>query len=140
MSPLLVHSQSACLCVLCSWLNHHRICPWSNNNINGFLRFDPNNPKDIAEAKRLSHMMVHRAQALGGTCTGEHGIGVGKIQYLEGKKGGRGTWVGGTVSLLTFVIPVLMSYRGVGEGYATSYGVHQEHPRPTKSHESRQGR
>jgi D-lactate dehydrogenase (cytochrome) len=38
--------------------------------------------------------MVHRAIRLEGTCTGEHGVGVGKIEYLEEELGA------GTVGLM----------------------------------------
>jgi D-lactate dehydrogenase (cytochrome) len=31
--------------------------------------------------------MVHRAIRLDGTCSGEHGVGVGKIEYLEEELG-----------------------------------------------------
>ena len=40
---------------------------------------------DDAELQRVSgavHRLVHRAVALDGTCTGEHGVGVGKKEYL----------------------------------------------------------
>ncbi len=43
---------------------------------------DPNAPAEIAEGKRLNDRMVERAIAMGGTCTGEHGIGLGKQDSL----------------------------------------------------------
>jgi D-lactate dehydrogenase (cytochrome) len=43
---------------------------------------DPARPEEIEEAKRLTDRMVRRALEAGGTCTGEHGIGMGKIDYL----------------------------------------------------------
>ncbi len=44
---------------------------------------DPNRPEEIEEASRLNERMVLRALAMGGTCTGEHGVGIGKLKYLE---------------------------------------------------------
>jgi D-lactate dehydrogenase (cytochrome) len=44
---------------------------------------DPNRPEEIEEASRLNERMVMRALAMGGTCTGEHGVGIGKLKYLE---------------------------------------------------------
>lgn len=44
---------------------------------------DLESEKEIAEARRLNDRLVERALALGGTCTGEHGIGSGKIDYLR---------------------------------------------------------
>ena len=48
---------------------------------------NPNDPKEIAEAERLSQRLVHRALSLDGTCTGEHGIGCGKIDFLIAEHG-----------------------------------------------------
>ena len=43
---------------------------------------DPAQPAELAMAKQLNDRMVARAIAMGGTCTGEHGIGVGKRESL----------------------------------------------------------
>lgn len=48
---------------------------------------DPNAPEELAEAKRLSERMVHRALAMGGTCTGEHGVGLGKLGFVTAEHG-----------------------------------------------------
>jgi D-lactate dehydrogenase (cytochrome) len=65
-----------------SWLNGPIVAHIGDGNFHATIMFDPEKPGDLEEAKRLSHNMVHRAIALDGTCTGEHGIGVGKRQYL----------------------------------------------------------
>lgn len=44
---------------------------------------DPHKPEELAEAERLNRLLVTKALELGGTCTGEHGIGCGKIEFLE---------------------------------------------------------
>jgi D-lactate dehydrogenase (cytochrome) len=43
----------------------------------------PDRPQDIEEAEALNHRLVRRALAMDGTCSGEHGIGQGKILFLE---------------------------------------------------------
>jgi D-lactate dehydrogenase (cytochrome) len=48
---------------------------------------DPNDPVEAATAERLSEQMVQRAIRLGGTCTGEHGIGLHKMGYLVDETG-----------------------------------------------------
>ncbi|HEY0833478.1 MAG TPA: FAD-linked oxidase C-terminal domain-containing protein [Azospirillum sp.] len=48
---------------------------------------DPDKPEDMAEAQRLNDRLVERALAMGGTCTGEHGIGYGKMAFLEQEAG-----------------------------------------------------
>ena len=48
---------------------------------------DPNDATEMATAERLSEQMVRRAIRLGGTCTGEHGIGLHKIGYLVEEAG-----------------------------------------------------
>ena len=48
---------------------------------------DPNKPEEFAQAERINDRMVTRALAMGGTCTGEHGVGYGKIGYLEAEHG-----------------------------------------------------
>jgi len=48
---------------------------------------DPDNAAETAEVERLNVLMVQRAISLGGTCTGEHGIGLHKIGYLVEEAG-----------------------------------------------------
>jgi len=48
---------------------------------------NPNDPREMAEAERLNERLVHRALSLDGTCTGEHGIGCGKIDFLIAEHG-----------------------------------------------------
>jgi len=48
---------------------------------------DPGNPQELAEATAINGRLVRRAQAMGGTCTGEHGVGLGKMEYLADEHG-----------------------------------------------------
>ncbi len=52
----------------------------------GFL-LDPDDAGSIAQADALNAAVVTDALARGGTCTGEHGIGYGKLAYLEQQHG-----------------------------------------------------
>ena len=52
----------------------------------GFV-IDRENPKELAEAERLNERLVMRALAMDGTCTGEHGIGIGKMKFLTAEHG-----------------------------------------------------
>jgi D-lactate dehydrogenase (cytochrome) len=48
---------------------------------------DPNDAGEVARAEAFMHRLVERAQTMGGTCTGEHGIGQGKQKYLKAELG-----------------------------------------------------
>jgi D-lactate dehydrogenase (cytochrome) len=48
---------------------------------------DPASASELEEARRLNERMVMRALAMGGTCTGEHGVGIGKMKFLEAEHG-----------------------------------------------------
>jgi len=48
---------------------------------------DPDRPEEIAEASRLNDQMVARALSMEGTCTGEHGVGYGKMNFLIAEHG-----------------------------------------------------
>ena len=43
---------------------------------------DPKNSAEISEVKKINEDLVFRAIEMDGTCTGEHGIGYGKVEYL----------------------------------------------------------
>jgi len=49
----------------------------------------PGDDEAMANAKVHSKQMVERAINMGGTCTGEHGVGYGKLGYLEKEHGAR---------------------------------------------------
>jgi D-lactate dehydrogenase (cytochrome) len=48
---------------------------------------DPDDPAEFGPAKAVNDRMIRRALALGGTCTGEHGVGFAKLGYLEAEHG-----------------------------------------------------
>ena len=52
----------------------------------GYL-IDPDKPEERELAETLNHQLVHRALELGGTCTGEHGVGLHKIDFLVSETG-----------------------------------------------------
>ena len=48
---------------------------------------DASNPGERQKVQAFLDRLVERALAFGGTCTGEHGIGQGKINYLTAEHG-----------------------------------------------------
>jgi D-lactate dehydrogenase (cytochrome) len=58
-----------------------------DGNFHCVVLLDPNDPTDEARARDFNRRLVERALAMEGTCTGEHGIGLGKQQYLEAELG-----------------------------------------------------
>lgn len=52
----------------------------------GYL-LDPDDPRERQVAEALNHKLVARALALGGTCTGEHGVGLHKMGFLVDEAG-----------------------------------------------------
>jgi D-lactate dehydrogenase (cytochrome) len=52
----------------------------------GYL-IDPDLPDERETAEKLNHQLVHRALKLGGTCTGEHGVGLHKMDFLVTETG-----------------------------------------------------
>ncbi|EPX82206.1 FAD-binding oxidoreductase [Salipiger mucosus] len=58
-----------------------------DGNFHAVLLVDPGQPAELEAAKRLSHRMAERALRLGGTSTGEHGVGMGKTPYMEAEHG-----------------------------------------------------
>ena len=48
---------------------------------------DPEDREELARASAHNDRMVMRALAMGGTCTGEHGIGYGKMKFLQAEHG-----------------------------------------------------
>jgi D-lactate dehydrogenase (cytochrome) len=58
-----------------------------DGNFHTSILVDPESPDDLLKAEAFNNRLVERALKMGGTCTGEHGIGSGKIAYLEREHG-----------------------------------------------------
>ena len=48
---------------------------------------DQNDAEEMKRVKELSERLVMRALAMDGTCTGEHGVGYGKVPFLIAEHG-----------------------------------------------------
>ena len=58
-----------------------------DGNFHCLLLVDPQAPGELALAEQLSERIVRRAIRHDGTCTGEHGVGLHKMRYLEEEHG-----------------------------------------------------
>src|ERR1044071_2606176 len=58
-----------------------------DGNFHRSLVCDGDNAEEMARGEDFMHRLVERAQAMGGTCTGEHGIGEGKQKSLKAELG-----------------------------------------------------
>ncbi|MDO8793074.1 MAG: FAD-linked oxidase C-terminal domain-containing protein, partial [Vicinamibacterales bacterium] len=58
-----------------------------DGNVHVLFVVNPDDAREMAEATALNVALVRRALAMGGTCTGEHGVGTGKMDYLVEEHG-----------------------------------------------------
>jgi len=58
-----------------------------DGNFHVLMLLDPDSEAEWRESEALSHRMVERAVAADGTCTGEHGVGLHKMQFMEREHG-----------------------------------------------------
>jgi D-lactate dehydrogenase (cytochrome) len=58
-----------------------------DGNFHILFLIDPNSPEELAEAEALNRRIVQRALSMEGTCTGEHGVGLGKREFLREEHG-----------------------------------------------------
>ena len=61
-----------------------------DGNFHSMLMFDPNNKEEESVCEEVAERMARRALELGGTISGEHGIGIGKVKLLEEQFGPQG--------------------------------------------------
>ncbi len=61
-----------------------------DGNFHLSLLIDMADSDEVKRAKDLSERLVERALAMDGTCTGEHGVGQGKMKYLLAEHGAAG--------------------------------------------------
>jgi len=53
-----------------------------DGNFHVAMLLDPNKPEERAEAEGINERIVQRALRMGGTCSGEHGVGLHKMGFL----------------------------------------------------------
>jgi D-lactate dehydrogenase (cytochrome) len=70
-----------------TWLKAPILGHVGDGNFHMVLLIDRDDAKDIAEVERLNDRLVNRAIAMGGTCTGEHGVGSYKMRFLDAEHG-----------------------------------------------------
>ena len=58
-----------------------------DGNFHLVILVDRTKPEEIVEAERLNDRLIRRAIAMDGTCSGEHGVGTGKMKFLDVEHG-----------------------------------------------------
>jgi D-lactate dehydrogenase (cytochrome) len=58
-----------------------------DGNFHLIIMLDPDDQKEFATVTAISERLVERALKFGGTCSGEHGVGFGKLKYLPAEHG-----------------------------------------------------
>jgi D-lactate dehydrogenase (cytochrome) len=58
-----------------------------DGNFHLIFPMNPDDPGELDKAKAVNARLITRALAMGGTVSGEHGVGVGKMAYLEAEHG-----------------------------------------------------
>ena len=58
-----------------------------DGNFHLIFVINPDNAAELSEVKAINARLVRRALAMGGTCSGEHGVGMGKMEYLVEEHG-----------------------------------------------------
>ncbi|MEO1122093.1 MAG: FAD-linked oxidase C-terminal domain-containing protein, partial [Pseudomonadota bacterium] len=58
-----------------------------DGNFHLSILIDPSDPAERKEASRIADRVAERALAMGGTVTGEHGVGLGKKKFMRAEHG-----------------------------------------------------
>ena len=58
-----------------------------DGNFHLMMLIDPDSKDELHESHALNERLVQRALRLEGTCTGEHGVGIGKLDFLVAEHG-----------------------------------------------------
>ena len=58
-----------------------------DGNFHLIIMLNPDDPQELETITRLSERLVERALKFNGTCSGEHGVGFGKLKYLDAEHG-----------------------------------------------------
>lgn len=58
-----------------------------DGNFHVLMLLDPDNPREWEESQALNRRLVHRAIQMDGTCTGEHGVGLHKMEFMQAEHG-----------------------------------------------------
>ena len=58
-----------------------------DGNFHLIFMLDPDDKKEFAQISHLNERLIERSLRFGGTCSGEHGVGLGKLNYLKAEHG-----------------------------------------------------
>ncbi len=58
-----------------------------DGNFHLIFMLDPDDRREFDQISRLNQRLVERSLKFGGTCSGEHGVGIGKLKYLQKEHG-----------------------------------------------------